>query len=156
MRWLQGSRVSMVNMDCLNFCSSCLSSQRGSHVLSSLVVHAGCVFVAGIHPSRIWMSGSFESLWWSACIYRLDWWNKKSMVLWKLYIPLSVSGIWTVHSICVYHLWIRVSLCGEATTYGFVPLCWNYCLEQCLFLVKQPHKAFFLCGEAAFYGEAAT
>ena len=32
------------------------------------MVHAGCVFVAGIHPSRTWMSGSFES----ACVNRLD------------------------------------------------------------------------------------
>ena len=29
-------------------------------------------FVAGIHPSRIWMPGSFESVWWNACVHRLD------------------------------------------------------------------------------------
>ena len=34
------------------------SNHRSSHIPSSLV-HAGCVFVAGIHPSGTWMSGSF-------------------------------------------------------------------------------------------------
>ena len=29
-------------------------------------------FVAGIHPSRTWMSGSFESMCWNACVHRLD------------------------------------------------------------------------------------
>ena len=36
------------------------------------MVHAGCVFVAGIHPSRTWTSGSFESAWWNACVHRPD------------------------------------------------------------------------------------
>ena len=36
------------------------------------MVHAGCVFAAGIHPSRTWMSGSCESAWWNACVHRLD------------------------------------------------------------------------------------
>ena len=36
------------------------------------MVHAGCVFVASIHPSRTWMSGSFESMQWNACVLRLD------------------------------------------------------------------------------------
>ena len=36
------------------------------------MVHTGCVFVAGIHPSRTWMSGSLESVWWNACVHRLD------------------------------------------------------------------------------------
>ena len=40
--------------------------------LSSWMVHAGCVFVAGISLSRTWMSGSFESVWWNACVPRLD------------------------------------------------------------------------------------
>ena len=35
-------------------------------------MHAGCVFVASILPSRTWMSGSFESMWWNACVRRLD------------------------------------------------------------------------------------
>ena len=48
------------------------SNHLGSHMLSSWMVHAGCVFVAGIHPSRTWMSGSFESVWWNACMHRLD------------------------------------------------------------------------------------
>ena len=33
-------------------------------------MHAGCVFVAGIHPSRTWMSGSFESMRWNECVHR--------------------------------------------------------------------------------------
>ena len=36
------------------------------------MVHAECVFVAGIHPSRTWMSGSFESVPWNACVHWLD------------------------------------------------------------------------------------
>ena len=36
------------------------------------MVRAGCVFVAGIHPSRTWTSGSFESVRWIACVHRLD------------------------------------------------------------------------------------
>ena len=32
------------------------------------MVRAGCVFGAGIHPSRTWTSGSFESVRWNACI----------------------------------------------------------------------------------------
>ena len=36
------------------------------------MVPAGCVFVAGIHPSRTRMSGSSESLRWNACAHRLD------------------------------------------------------------------------------------
>ena len=36
------------------------------------MVRAGCVFVAGIHPSRSWTSGSFESVRWNACVHRLD------------------------------------------------------------------------------------
>ena len=36
------------------------------------MVRAGCVFVAGIHPSRTWTSGSFESVRCNACMHRLD------------------------------------------------------------------------------------
>ena len=56
------------------FCvSDCFySSHWGSHIPSSWMVPVGCVFVASIHPSRIWMSGSFESVWWNACVHRLD------------------------------------------------------------------------------------
>ena len=36
------------------------------------MVRAGCVFAAGIHPSRTWTSGSFESVWWNAWVHRLD------------------------------------------------------------------------------------
>ena len=32
------------------------------------MVCAGCVFVAGIHPSRTWTSASFESVRWNACV----------------------------------------------------------------------------------------
>ena len=49
-----------------------LSRNRGSHILSSWMVHAGCVFVANTHLSRTWMSGSFESVQWHACVHRLD------------------------------------------------------------------------------------
>ena len=31
-----------------------------------------CVFVAGIHPSRTWMSGSLKSVRCNACVHRLD------------------------------------------------------------------------------------
>ena len=36
------------------------------------MVHARCIFVASIHPSRTWMLGSFESMQWNACVHRLD------------------------------------------------------------------------------------
>ena len=36
------------------------------------MVHAGCVLVAGMHPSRTCMSGSFESVRWNARVHRLD------------------------------------------------------------------------------------
>ena len=36
------------------------------------MVRAGCVFVADIHPSRAWTSGSFKSVQWNACVHRLD------------------------------------------------------------------------------------
>ena len=36
------------------------------------MVRAGRVFVAGIHPSRTWTSGPFESVRWNACLHRLD------------------------------------------------------------------------------------
>ena len=36
------------------------------------MVHAERVFVAGIHPSKTQMSGSFESVRWNACAYRKD------------------------------------------------------------------------------------
>ena len=53
-------------------CDFLKSKHRGSHVLSSWTVYAGCVFVAGTHPSRTWISGSFESVRWNACMHRLD------------------------------------------------------------------------------------
>ena len=34
---------------------------RGSHILFSWMIPAGCVFVAAIHLSRTWMSGYLES-----------------------------------------------------------------------------------------------
>ena len=36
------------------------------------MVHAVCVFVAGIHLSRTQMSGSFESVQWNVHVHRLD------------------------------------------------------------------------------------
>ena len=36
------------------------------------MVHAGCVFVADIHLTKTWMSGSLESVPWNACVHRLD------------------------------------------------------------------------------------
>ena len=48
------------------------SNRWGGHIPSLCVVHAGCVFVASIHLSGTWMSGSFESLWWNASVHRLD------------------------------------------------------------------------------------
>ena len=49
------------------------SNHRGSHIPSLwMMMHAGCVFVAGIHPFRTWMSGSFESVRWNACVHGLN------------------------------------------------------------------------------------
>ena len=52
-------------------CMRLYSNHRGSHIMSSRMAHAGSVFAAGIHPFRIWMSGSLESLRWNACLHRL-------------------------------------------------------------------------------------
>ena len=49
-----------------------LSNRWGSHIPSSWMVHAGCVFVASIHWPRSWMSRSLEPVWWNACEHRLD------------------------------------------------------------------------------------
>ena len=43
------------------------SNHRGSRILSLWMAHAGCVFVAGIHPSTKWMFVR-----WNACVHRLD------------------------------------------------------------------------------------
>ena len=49
-----------------------LIRHTGGHILSSWVVHAGCVFDARIHPPRTRMSGSFKPMQWNACVHRLD------------------------------------------------------------------------------------
>ena len=49
-----------------------LSNHRGSPIPSSRIMHARFVFVASIHPSKMWMSGSFESMWGNACMHWLD------------------------------------------------------------------------------------
>ena len=64
------------------------SNHWGSHIPSSRMVHAGCVFVAGIHPSRTWMSGSFETVWWNACMHRLDVGLYSHLKVWG-------NGVWT-------------------------------------------------------------
>ena len=48
------------------------SNHWGSHIQSLWMVHVGYVFIASIHPSRTWMSGSFESVRGNACVHRLD------------------------------------------------------------------------------------
>ena len=62
------------------------SNHRGSHIPSSWMVHAGCVFVASTHPPRTRMSGSIESVLWNACVHRLD---------------LGISVLWNA---CVHRL----------------------------------------------------
>ena len=55
------------------FCiCDCFLIHHWGHILSLWMVHAVCVFVASICPSRTWMSGSFESMGWNACVPRLD------------------------------------------------------------------------------------
>ena len=48
------------------------SKHWGGHISPSWMVHAGCLYVASIHLSRTWMSGSFETVQWNACVHRLD------------------------------------------------------------------------------------
>ena len=43
--------------------------RTGSATLA--VVHAGCVSLAGIQPSRSWTPRSLQSVWWNACVHRL-------------------------------------------------------------------------------------
>ena len=61
------------------------SSHWGNHIPSSWMVHARCVFVAGIHTFRTWMSGSFEFVQWNSCVNRLD--------LSLYYIPRVLGGM---------------------------------------------------------------
>ena len=49
-----------------------LSNHRGSHIPSSRMVHTGCLFVSGIHPSWTRISGSFEPVRWNAYEHTLD------------------------------------------------------------------------------------
>ena len=54
------------------------------------MVRAGCVFVAGIHLSRAWTSGSFESVQWNAqCVHRLD------LGLYSHLKEFLGNGVWT-------------------------------------------------------------
>ena len=48
------------------------SNHKDRYIPSSWMVHAGCVFIAGIHPSRAWKSGSFGSVERNACVHRQD------------------------------------------------------------------------------------
>ena len=48
-----------------------MSDHRGGHIPSLWIVHTRYVFVAGIHLSRTWMSGSLESMRWNVCVHRL-------------------------------------------------------------------------------------
>ena len=48
------------------------SNYRGSQILSLWMMHAGCVFVSGIHPPRTRMLVSFESVRWNARVSRLE------------------------------------------------------------------------------------
>ena len=52
------------------------------------MVRAGRAFVAGIHPSRTWTSGSLESVRWNACVHRLDLGLYSHPSFWG-------SGVWT-------------------------------------------------------------
>ena len=47
-------------------------NNRGSHIPSLWMVHAGCVFIGSIYPSRTYMSASFESVRRNTCAHRLD------------------------------------------------------------------------------------
>ena len=62
-----------------------------SHILSLWMVHAECVFVAGIHPSWTWMSGSFDSSPYDGmhhCICALTW-------LWFILLSERVFREWS-------------------------------------------------------------
>ena len=76
-------------------------------------MHAGCMFVASVHLSRTWMSGSFEFEQWNACVHRLDlglyshlkelWWKRARNHVksnWK--IP-STRGSEEVRSAMLHH-----------------------------------------------------
>ena len=59
------------------------------------MVHAGCVFVAGIHPSRTWMLGSFEFVWCNACVHRIDlglYSHPKEFLEYEISTPVNSKG----------------------------------------------------------------
>ena len=92
------------------------SNHWGSHIPSSWMVHAWCVFVACIHPSWTWMSGSFEPWQWNACVYGLDLFVLSSERIW---------GEWS-QNLCELQgknpLWEKMFLRGESN-----PQC---CIKQ--------------------------
>ena len=49
-----------------------LFNHRDSHFPTLGMMHAGCVSVAGVYPSRTCMSASFESMQWNISVHRLD------------------------------------------------------------------------------------
>ena len=55
-------------------------------------MRAGCVFVAGIHPSRTWMSGSFESVRWNACVHRLGILSSERVLVGMEFEPMLTPG----------------------------------------------------------------
>ena len=74
---------------------------RGSHIPSSWMVHAACAFVAGIHLSRTWTSGSYKFMWWNACIQRLDLSLYPCLLQWKN--PLKQKVLRRVKRAMLHH-----------------------------------------------------
>ena len=56
---------------CVCVCVCVLSNHTGSHIPSSWMIHAGCVFVAGVHPSKDMNDRIFGVVQWNACVSRL-------------------------------------------------------------------------------------
>ena len=57
-----------VSLTCESFVHV-VTYHKDSHILTSRMVNAGCVSVAGIHQSWTWMTGSLESVRWNAYSY---------------------------------------------------------------------------------------
>ena len=107
------------------------------------MVRAGCVFVAGIHPSRTWTSGPSESVRWNACVHRLDLGlyshpenfprggsNPRCCGQWAQTLPTSFSG--PPYSVC---------FCCRYSSGSFESVWWNACVHSLnLCLYSHPKK----------------
>ena len=76
----------------------------------------GCVFVAGIHPSRSWMSASFKSMWWNVYMCaqtgpRFIILSSKSVVVVVVVLLCFVLFLFFVHMSSIIMIYVVCHVC---------------------------------------------